>query len=267
MPPTEEQWKSIAENFQETWNFPNCIGSQDGKHINLKCPKNYGSYYFNYKGTFSIVLMGLVDANYKFLYIDVRCKVRICDGGVFLNCHLSKALEQNAPNIPSVGELPNDGRKLPYVIVGDDVFPLKTYLMKPYPHQHLSGEKRIFNYRLSRARRVVENTFGILANRLRAFLTTINLSPGNIEKIVVESCAVHNYLRTNAGARYIAAGFLDRVENDGTFVDGQWRNEQSLNSIPQQGSNFYSREAKHIRDEYCDYFNSNGKVSWQDSCI
>ena len=211
--------------------------------------------------------MGLVDANYKFLYIDVGCNGRISDGGVFRNCHLSKALEQNSLNIPSVGELPNDGRKLPYVIVGDDAFPLKTYLMKPYPHQHLSREKRIFNYRLSRARRVVENAFGILANRFRVFLTTINLSPENVEKIVVASCALHNYLRTNAGARYIAPGFLDRVENDGTLVDGQWRNEQSLNSIPQQGSNFYSREAKQIRDEYCDYFNSNGKVSWQDSCI
>ena len=144
MPTTEEQWKSIAENFQESWNFPNCIGSLDGKHINLKCPNNSGSYYFNYKGTFSIVLMGLVDANYKFLYIDVGCNGRISDGGVFHNCRLLKALEQNSLNIHSVGELPNDGRKLPYVIVGDDAFSLKTYLMKPYPHQHLSREKRIF---------------------------------------------------------------------------------------------------------------------------
>ena len=166
---TEEQWKSITENFQESWNFPNCIGSLDDKHINLKCPKNSESYYFNYKGTFSIVLMGLVDANYKFLYIDVGCNGRISDGGVFRNCYLSKALEQNSLNIPSVGELPNDGRKLPYVIAGDDTFPLKTYLMKPYPHQHLSREKRIFNYRLSRARRVVKNTVGILANRFRVF--------------------------------------------------------------------------------------------------
>ena len=226
---------------------------------NTLTSKNSGSYHFNYKGMFSIVLMGLVDANYKFLYIDVGCNGRISDGGVFLNCHLLKALEQNSLN---VGELPNDGRKLPYVIVGDDAFPLKTYLMKPYPHQHLSREKRIFNYRLSRAQRVDENAFTILANRFHAFLTTINLSPEKVEKIVVASCALHNYLRTNAGARYIAPG----VENDGALVDGQLRNEQSLNSIPQQGSNFYSREAKQIRDEYCNYFNSNGKVSWQDSC-
>ena len=63
-----------------------------------------------------------------------------------------------------------------------------------------------------------------------------------VEKIVVASCALHNYLRTNVGARYIAPGFLDRAENDGTLVDGQWCNEQNLNSIQQQGSNFYSRE-------------------------
>ena len=98
-------------------------------------------------------------------------------------------------------------------------------------------------------------------------MTTSNLSPENVGKIVVASCAFHNYLRTNAGAHYITPGFLDRVENDGTLVDEQWHNEQSLNSIPQQGSNFYSREAKQICDEYCNYFNSNGKVSWQDSCI
>ena len=122
--------------------------------------------------------MELVDANYKFFYIDVGCNRRISDGGVFRNCHLSKAIEQNSLNIPSVSELPNDGRKLPYVIVGDDAFPLKNYLIKPYPHQHLSREKRIFNYRLSRAQRVVENTFAILANRFRVFLTTSNLKAG-----------------------------------------------------------------------------------------
>ena len=90
--------------------------------------------------------MGLVDANYKFLNIDVRCNGRISDGGVLCNCDLLKAFEQNSLNIPSVGELPNDGRKLPYIIVEDDAFPLKTYLMKANPHQHLSQEKRIFNY-------------------------------------------------------------------------------------------------------------------------
>ena len=70
-----------------------------------------------------------------------------------------------------------------FVVVGDDGFPLKKYLMKPYPHQGLSREKRILNYRLSRARRIVENAFGILANRFCVFMTTIHLSPDNIESL------------------------------------------------------------------------------------
>jgi len=114
--------------------------------------------------------MGLVDADYKFIYIDVGCNGRISDGGVFRNGHLSKALEQNTLKVPPAEILPQSEKRLPFVVVGDDAFPLKNYLMKPYPHQGLPREQRIFNYRLSRARRIVENAFGILANRFRVFI-------------------------------------------------------------------------------------------------
>ena len=88
MPKTEAQWRNIAKEFEDKWNFPNCIGALDGKHINMTCSRNSGSYYFNYKGFFSIVLMGLVDADYKFVYMDVGCNGRISDGGVFRNGQL-----------------------------------------------------------------------------------------------------------------------------------------------------------------------------------
>jgi hypothetical protein len=59
----------------------------------------------------------------------------------------------------------------PHVIVGDEAFPLKTYLMRPYPGSKSKGnnEKSIFNYRLSIARRVVENAFGILSQKFPVF--------------------------------------------------------------------------------------------------
>ena len=222
----------------------------------MKCPKNTGSYYFNYKGTFSIVLLGLVDADYKFIYIDVGCNGRISDGGVFRNASLSKALEENSVNVPPPRNLPRGHDPLPFVVVADDAFPLKSYLVKPYPHRNLTNEQQKFNYQLSRARRVVENAFGVLACRFRLFLTTINLSPDNAEKAVLASCTLHNYLRTKARDRYTPPSSVDTITTEGEIIDGDWRKEITLTSIQHQGTNYYSKDAKRIREQYCAHFNS-----------
>ena len=133
VPSTEEEWINISAQFNELWNFPNCIGAMDGKHIQMRRPINSGSYYFNYKGFFSIVLLGLVDADYKFIYIDVGCNDRISDGGVYRNPSLSQALSENRLNVPAAQAVANSDVVLPYVIAADDAFPLKDHIMKPYP--------------------------------------------------------------------------------------------------------------------------------------
>jgi hypothetical protein len=64
-------WKSVANDFNTLWNFPSRLGALDGKHITIQAPSNGGSLYFNYRKTFSFVLLALVDAQYNFIAVDV----------------------------------------------------------------------------------------------------------------------------------------------------------------------------------------------------
>ena len=167
-PNTADEWKQVARGFEMRWNFPHTLGAVDGKHIRIRKPPGAGTHYFNYKKYYSIILMAMVDAEYKFLYIDVGAIGSESDGGVFAKSELAKLLQEHGMNLPPPDKLPNTPEDSPpahYFFVGDDAFPLRHYMMKPYPSLALTHDERIFNYRLSRARRTVENAFGILANR------------------------------------------------------------------------------------------------------
>lgn len=185
MPSTAAEWESIAKVFEERWNFPNCLGALDGKHVQIQAPANSGSEYFNYKHTNSIVLMALADGEYKFTYVDVGAFGRDSDGGVFGRCTLSKALEDNSINMPPPKPLTNDSPAIPYVVVADDAFPMKPYLMKPFSFRNQVMPQRVFNYRLSRARRIVENVFGICVARFRILRTPMEVAPDKVTNIVL----------------------------------------------------------------------------------
>ena len=62
-PSTAEEWKAIADGFQRRWQFPHCLGTINGKHVAITCPKNGGSMFYNYKGWHSVILMAAVDAD------------------------------------------------------------------------------------------------------------------------------------------------------------------------------------------------------------
>ena len=180
----------------------------------IQPPANSGSYFYNYKGQFSIVLLALVDANYKFLMIDVGCNGRISDGGVFKNSSFGKAFNAGRLELPPPIPLPGREKLVPFVIVADDAFPLKENLMKPYSRCSLNISTRIFNYRLSRARRIVENAFGILANRFRLFMTPIALDLGKVERIVIAACCLHNFLQQEC-PDYASVGSMDTEDSHG----------------------------------------------------
>lgn len=146
----------------------------DGKHIAIARPVNSSSYFYNYKGYYSIVLFGIVNANYEFIFVDVGCNGRVSDGGVIECTSFYEKLLGETLDLPKKHETTEN---LMFVFIGDDAFALRKDLLKPFPMKNLSHEERVYNYRLSRARRVVENAFGILATRFRVFHTTISLEP------------------------------------------------------------------------------------------
>ena len=94
-PDCSQDWKIVAEQFCKKWIFPNFVGAIDGKHFQIQPPPNSGSFYFIYKGSHSIVLMAVANANYEFLYVDVGSNGSVSDGGVWKNCTLSSLLENN----------------------------------------------------------------------------------------------------------------------------------------------------------------------------
>ncbi|XP_065316345.1 uncharacterized protein LOC135925093 [Gordionus sp. m RMFG-2023] len=169
MVPTLQMFEEVAQGLEEMWNFPNW--AIDGKLCKTNKPPHTGTQFFNYKHGFSIILQALVDHNGKFMVIDVGSYGSQSDGGVFANSLLSKRIENGELPIPPPKLLPNSNIVVPHVILGDGAYPLKRYLMKPYIKNN-NDDSKIFNYRLSRARRIVECSFGVLTSKWRILLKT-----------------------------------------------------------------------------------------------
>ena len=172
--------------FYDRWDFPNTVS----KHIYMRSPDNSGTTFFNYKKSFSINLMAIVDADYKFLVVDIGQMGSASNGGVWDNSNFGLAWNRDRVNIPPLVPLP--GTETPYVLVADEALPLKPNLMRPYPGREATNNmrKRRYNYRLSRARRVVENDFGIPANCWRFLFNPVDADPEKLTVMVNEACVL-----------------------------------------------------------------------------
>lgn len=268
VPSSDAEWLEISKKFEEKWNYPHALGAIDGKHVRIQKPKNGGSFYYNYKHTHSVILMAIAGPEYECLYADVGSNGRVNDSGVWNKTSLLRGIEDGSFKLPADDELSN-GLTTPYVFLGDDAFALKKFMMKPFPQQGLTPGKRIYNYRHSRARRISENLFGILANRWRIYFTIINLDPKHVENIIFTTLILHNMLiKSSFSANvYRPAFFADTILENGEIVAGEWRDNQSNDSlyelqVPRSGHNA-SIAAKSVRETFMDYFVSDGAVEWQ----
>ncbi|KAJ8914321.1 hypothetical protein NQ315_011308 [Exocentrus adspersus] len=266
---TSNEWKDIARNFETKWNFPHCIGAIDGKHVVIQAPKNSGSLYYNYKHSHSLVLLAVADANYCFSIVDIGGRGRESDGGIFKSSNMGRKLVSNELNVPS-SELISD-RLLPYVIVADEAFQLTHFMLRPYPGRSyaiLDVSKQVFNYRHSRARRIIENTFGILAAKWRIYRKPMICDVSTAENIVKSTVCLHNFINKNdREGQYVAPGYVDYENSSGDVIHGAWRkelqNENALRNISRTGANTFGRNAGHVRDMFAEYFCNEGAIPWQ----
>ncbi|KDR11616.1 hypothetical protein L798_13942 [Zootermopsis nevadensis] len=221
--PTREKSELIASDFEKRANFPYCIGAVD-----------------------------VADSNYRFVYVNIGSFGKDCDSTIFKRSALWTSIERNMLELPNEKCLPGtECPDVPYFFLGDEAFALHKHLLRPYGGSHLTLNKRIFNYRLSRARRCVECAFGILSNKWRIFHRPINVDPDFAVDIVKACVVLHNFVR-------------DRDEfmiEDTTTVTGleDLQGEQSVSG---------GLSANNVRNILSAYFVSNvGAVPWQMSKI
>ncbi len=250
--PDKERWLAISNDFLQNSDFPNCIGAIDGKHVRVIKPSNSGSLYYNYKNYFSVQLLAICDANYCFIYVDIGDYGKNNDASIFNTSEFNKRLQEGILDIPGPNYLPGtNDYKLPYVLIGDEAFALTQSMMRPYGGKHLALKQRIYNYRLSRARRFIECSFGILTNKWRIFHRALNVDIELAIDIIKACVVLHNFVRIRDG--YVHGdtisytGLLDNNEEDNFIRTG--------NRIAE------------IRNRFAEWFITEGDVHWQYSKI
>ncbi|XP_026738708.1 uncharacterized protein LOC113501704 [Trichoplusia ni] len=255
-------WEETEKGFLTQAQFPNCIGAIDGKHIRIIRPPHSGSLYYNYKHYYSIVLLAMCNANYEFTYINVGVQGKESDSAIFTQSRLYEQINNDLIYIPPAKALPvihNDKptniaatAALPYIIVGDEAFGLSSHVMRPYARAlDLNYKKKIFNYRLTRARRYIECTFGIMANKFRILHRPLNVGKDKAICFLKTICILHNFIRSRSQIN----DFHDIV-----IIPDHIRSVRGLIGNTH-------RDSYTLRDNFADYFVADGQLSWQDRSI
>lgn len=199
----------------------------------------------------------------------------ISDGGVWANTDFAQDLQNGIIDLPIPTPLPGKDIPFPYVFVGDEAFPLSTYLMRPYSCKTRGGlteNMRIFNYRLSRCRRTIENAFGIFTARWQILQKPLCMSLKNCEILFKTLVCLHNFIMIGEEGlfeherRYCPPNYLER--EDYTVEEGYWRQRHSayFKDLSRVGANRAGAVSIGLRNYLRDYFVSDigkSQAPWQ----
>lgn len=201
-----------------------------------------------------MILMAIADADYRFIFIDVGSPGADGDMNSFSRTSIGQKILQNDPSLNLPENSPIGGVQCPFFFVADDAFPINNRIMKPYSGRstksaRLEIDKIVFNYRLSRARRTVENAFGILVMKWGCLRNEFQCKPEKVRVIVAACCALHNYLVKHSN-EYIKD----------TIIDKPTENEMSQSSVlfmqnPNEETQSQPKDSNSLRDHLKRYVN------------
>ena len=237
--PKGSSLKKVVEGFFRDHGFPQCAGAVDGTHIPIVSPELCPAGYYNRKGWHSILMQGTVNNEGLFIDIYVGWPGRVHDARVFANSSLFKC-GQDKKLLPNWTKRIGS-KDVPLVILGDPAYPLLDWLMKAFPDNgHLTREQRTFNYRLSRARVVVEHSYGKLKGRWRCLLKRLDVNVFDVPELVAACCVLHNICEIHG----------DSFSDEWIDTDVEVCTTTSNNNQPNQ-------TAVDTRNAFLSYFNSN----------
>jgi len=155
------------------------------------------------------------------LWMDISGYGSMSDAQIFNDSELKECLKDKSIGFLELSLISEHDEPMPYFILGDDDFGIRTFLMTPYGQRNLQRYERIYNYRICRGQHVVENAFGIMAQRWQVLLTTMQPRPSVVQDIVECCVCLHNLMRI----RYptLHSGVVDDEDDQHNMVPGAWR--------------------------------------------
>ena len=241
--PTGDKLDELVDGFKTKWGVPQCVGAVDGCHIPISSPAMNRTDYYNRKGWYSMILHGIVDHSYRFIDINVGWPGSVHDARVFAHSSIYKNITDN--NFLPDKSITLNGVNIPLYLIGDSAYSLQTWLMKPFTHgTNLTSQQKTFNYRICRARIVVENAYGRLKARWRRLMKRNDMCIDNIPAVIKCACILHNVCEIHGDSFNDA--WLRDVESNTEFP-------QPASSSARDGS---ASRPKQVRDALMSHFSS-----------
>jgi len=271
-PRSQTEWLQTALKFEEQFDFPRCLGALSGIHI--QAPGTFNTRDANHPKR--ITLMGIVDTDLSFLIVDINRYNQDNDGKIFDMSKLGQSLIANKLSFPAAEHI-TDRIKLPYVLAGYNLHPLRPWLMKPYTsfpgpdnqwkslkwdsNKSLADPYKIhFNDKLAKITNLTENAFGSLITKWLILRHPMKTNFVMVDNTVKACVCLHNYLIKEEPADvYLPPGYNDYYDEQGDVVQGEWRQSYKVErditvNVMKGGGNGFHKAAGEIRDRFTMYF-------------